>query len=128
MTIEQKLKNLILSRYGSIREFTNEIDMPYSTFASIIDRGIKTATIGNILKICKALNISADALSRGEIQLYSNDTSRKEIDLETIIKKTVYFYSTEPITLEGNPISQESINLIIDSLEITLELVKRREK
>ena len=62
MNIEDRLKSLILERYGSVREFTMSINMPYSTFDTILKRGIQNATVSNIIKICEALNISADSL------------------------------------------------------------------
>ena len=68
MTIEEKLKNLILERYHSIREFAIYIDMPYTTLDSIFKRGIGNSSVTNIVKICKALHISTDALADGEIR------------------------------------------------------------
>ena len=68
MTIEEKLKNLISERYHSIREFAIYIDMPYSTLDSIFKRGIGNSSVTNIVKICKALHISTDALADGEIR------------------------------------------------------------
>ena len=38
---EDLLKDLILEKYKSIREFTQEIDMPYSTVDTILKRGIR---------------------------------------------------------------------------------------
>ena len=67
MSIEEKLKNLILSRYKSIREFTQRADIPYSTFSTIINRGIDNSSVTNVIKICKTLGISADALADGHI-------------------------------------------------------------
>ncbi len=66
-SVEERLKELILSRYKSVREFTTLIDMPYSTFDSILKRGVSNSNIANILKICAALNIDAEALAAGEI-------------------------------------------------------------
>lgn len=66
-TTEELLKDLILSKYKSIREFTTSIDMPYSTFDSILKRGISNSNIANILKICSALNIDAEMLASGKI-------------------------------------------------------------
>lgn len=66
-TIEESLKDLILNRYKSIREFTCEIDMPYSTMDTILKRGLNRASIGNVIKICHALDISTDELANGRI-------------------------------------------------------------
>jgi transcriptional regulator with XRE-family HTH domain len=67
MTIENKLKNLILKYYKSIREFSIKANISYSTLDSIFKRGIGNANISNVLKICNALGISADALGENEI-------------------------------------------------------------
>ena len=68
MSIEEKLKHLILSRYDSISEFTTIAQIPNSTMVSILKRGILKASVGNIIKICKVLNISADSLADGKIE------------------------------------------------------------
>lgn len=65
---EDKLKEYILTKYKSIREFTVAVDMPYSTIDSIFKRGIRKASIDNIIKICDFLNISVDALIEGVVE------------------------------------------------------------
>ena len=67
MDIESQLKAFILSRFSSVREFSQKIDMPYSTLDSIFKRGIANASITNIIRICEALSISADELAGGRI-------------------------------------------------------------
>ena len=67
MSTEEKLKEFILSKYSSVREFTLEIDFPYTTLDSLLKRGIGNSSVTNVLKICKALHISGDALANGEI-------------------------------------------------------------
>ena len=68
MNIETKLKEYILERYNSVREFTIKHDIPYTTVVSIFNRGINNSSVSNVIKICKALHISADALADGEIK------------------------------------------------------------
>lgn len=67
IAVEERLKNLILENYKSIREFTTEIGIPYSTFDSILKRGISNANITNILKITNKLDIDTEKLAMGEI-------------------------------------------------------------
>lgn len=64
---EERLKELILTKYKSIREFTNSIDMPYSTFDSILKRGISNSNITNVLRISNALGIDTEELANGKI-------------------------------------------------------------
>lgn len=68
---EDILREYILSKYKSIREFTIEANMPYSTVDSIFKRGLRKSSVDNLLLICKHLGISADALLDGEIRSVS---------------------------------------------------------
>ena len=68
MNTEQQLKDLVIARYGSIRNFALQIKMPYSTVDSIFKRGILNASVTNIIKICDVLEISVDSLSRGIVE------------------------------------------------------------
>ena len=62
-----------------MREFSIVINMPYSTIDNIFKRGINKANITNIISICKALNISVDKLTQGELvkQTQSNKSYTK---------------------------------------------------
>ena len=60
--LEEKLKNLIIEKYGSVRQFAFKIDIPYTTVDSILKRGIDNSNVGNVIKMCKALNLSIDSL------------------------------------------------------------------
>lgn len=65
--VETKLKELILSRYGTLAKFCEKIGIPWSTLDSILKRGVEKANISNILKITKELDLDVEALARGEI-------------------------------------------------------------
>lgn len=60
--LEENLKELIIQKYGSIRQFSFNINIPYTTVDSILKRGIDNSNVGNVIKMCKALNISIDNL------------------------------------------------------------------
>ncbi|MEG1523982.1 MAG: S24 family peptidase [Clostridia bacterium] len=68
MAVEQALKNLILAEYKSVRAFSESVGLPYSTIDSIFKRGISNSSVANVLKICRALDIEADALEEGRIE------------------------------------------------------------
>lgn len=61
MKREQYLKEKILEK-GNIKDFAIKINMPYTTLLSIL-KNIGGASIDNIFKICKGLNITAEALN-----------------------------------------------------------------
>ena len=66
--IENKIKSLIISRYGSLSSFCERINLPYSTVDSILKRGIAKANVLNVIKICNELGLSVDSLKHGIIE------------------------------------------------------------
>lgn len=79
MSVELELKDLILSKYKSLREFAIKIDMPYSTIDTILKRGVDKANIINIIRICKELEIDTEALGEGRIEFKKNDSEIQTI-------------------------------------------------
>lgn len=129
MSVEDKLKYLILERYGSVREFTLKINMPYSTFDTILRRGIQNSNVSNVIKICKALGISADALANGEIVQESRGAtgSERSRDVNEILKITrQQLLNYEGLMFNGKPADAESINSILEAMEIGMEIAKRK--
>ena len=57
MTREQKLRNLILDNYSSLRQFAMEADIPYSSLMTLLSRDIGGASFDTVMIICKKLNI-----------------------------------------------------------------------
>ncbi len=57
MSRELILRNLILDRYISLRQFAKEIDLPYSTLMTLLARDIGGASFDIMIKICKNLEI-----------------------------------------------------------------------
>lgn len=66
--IEQKIRDMICERFGSVKEFSLAINIPYTTVDSILKRGVEKANVVNIIKICAKLGIDTDALASGEIK------------------------------------------------------------
>ena len=54
---EDRLRNLILDRYLSLRQFSIEADIPYSSLMTLLTRGIGGASFDTVVKICNALEI-----------------------------------------------------------------------
>lgn len=57
MNREQKLRNLILDRYPSLRQFAVEADIPYSTLMTLLSRDVGGASFDVIIRICKQLEV-----------------------------------------------------------------------
>jgi len=65
--LESNLKSLIIEKYGSMKKFSEAIDMPWTTLDSILKRGIANSNITNVLKITRELGLDTGKLVDGEI-------------------------------------------------------------
>ena len=57
MNRELNLRNLILDRYTSLRQFANDADIPYSTLMTLLSRGVGGASFDIVIRICKILEV-----------------------------------------------------------------------
>lgn len=129
MTNEEKLRHLILSKYKSIREFTIEADIPYTTMDSILRRGVGNSSVDNIIKVCKTLRISVDALARGEIQYYVETPTSDTVEVKDIIADTKAKLSiADHLVIDGKNIDIAYAEPIISALDIGYEMVKQKSK
>lgn len=58
MTKAEILKTEILAQYKSVRQFAIEMEIPYSTLVTALDRGIEGMAYGTVIKICDRLSLN----------------------------------------------------------------------
>lgn len=68
ITIEEKLKAEILTQYKSIRAFTQDIGVPYSTIDTMLKKGFSGTGVQTVIKMCDALNIDIEMLKHEVVQ------------------------------------------------------------
>lgn len=132
MTTEEMLKDYILEKYKSLREFVQVANMSYSTVDSILKRGIDNSSISNVMKICKVLNISVDELAEGRItpiqkNHYIPDIGLVETDdisqiLEST-KKRLTDYTK--LKLDGKKVDRKTVSTIIQAIDIGEQMAKK---
>lgn len=131
MTIEEKLKEYILTQYKSLREFATFADIPYTTVFGILKRGVHNASIGNIIRICQTLNIDADELAKDKIVPLSAPKEHQPVkveinDLIWTTKKGIYEF--DEITLDGVTMTRSEIDTFLDSIDMGLEMIRRSRR
>lgn len=52
------LKKEILSQYRSVRQFAIQMDIPYSTLVTALDRGIDGMAYGTVIRMCDKLKLN----------------------------------------------------------------------
>ena len=62
MGVEEKLKKMMEVKSGSVRNFSIENEIPYTTVRSILERGVLNAKAETVFAICRALNINPETL------------------------------------------------------------------
>ena len=68
MNRELYLKKLIADKGHTVKSFSEEIHMPYSTLRSILNGSVGGAAVDNVIKICQGLGITIS-----ELQEYGSD-------------------------------------------------------
>ena len=131
MTIEDKLRDLIILKYGSISNFSREIGMANSTLATIMKNGVRKANVTNIIKICKSLEISTDELAKNRIVPAVTD-AKSEFKIREL-KDILEYYrlnlkNYKRYTVYGYELNEDDANMFIDSMELTLEFIKRKKE
>lgn len=86
--------------------------------------------MSNVIKICKALHISVDALANGEIKplkKHSDFQPHEGVEVEDILNGTKdYIIHSDKITLDGKPINKAAIESLVDSMDIEVEIAKKK--
>lgn len=86
--IEEKVKQEIIKKYGSVKRCADKINMPYTTLDSMLKRGLRKANAVNVLTLCNALELDIeDLILREEVAKELNIDSMDQLD--TIIMDNV---------------------------------------
>ena len=96
------LKEEILKQYRSIKQFADEMNIPYSTLNSALDGKIEGMAYGTVMKICEKLSLNPI-----DFTPLTKNTKTNQILAET---KLSYYYSTL------NTLGKEKIMEIADDL------------
>lgn len=58
MTKAEILKREILKQYRSVRQFAIDLEIPYSTLVTALERGIEGMAYGTVIKMCDKLSLN----------------------------------------------------------------------
>ena len=123
--IEDVLRDLIVEKFGSVVAFARHLGVPNSTIASILQRGVRNASVTNVVRICNALGISADELAEGRITPKSKTEC---VDIAVWLGQMRSHLMTTAISLDGVELTEEERMALYDSLNLSVEFIRRRRK
>lgn len=117
MKFDAMLKQYILTRYGTLKEFAAACDMSYSTMDAIFRRGSDRTSVDNLIKICTVLGIKIADLFDGRIVL--SDTGKTPTEVELV------FLTSDNLTIDTIHISKEERETLRDCINAACCIIRR---
>lgn len=85
-TTENRIKEVIINKYGSLKKFCEIINMPWTTLDSILKRGFANSNITNVMKISHELKVDTESLASGKIVDSAERTEYGKQEIPKILK------------------------------------------
>lgn len=124
MTIEERLQELILSRYPTIKAFAEDCGIKYSTMLAVFQRGLDNTGATNLIAICRTLGITLDGLARDEIEFSTADPSLVSFRSEQ--NRFFNLMLDGKVEIDGVVLSDEELRLVDDMISAAADIVRRR--
>lgn len=120
MTIEERLKEYINSRYDSVTEFCMASGISSSTIFTVFKRGINSTSTKTILKICNALGLDVQALTQGEIKEIEH--VEKDEEKGTDILQLIHDIEITDLTYKGEHLTRQQKRMIAYATKLALQM------
>lgn len=118
MEKEKHLKHLMEMKSGSVKAFSKEIGLAYTTVRSILERGVFNAKVDNVIKICKGLNIKPENLMDLDDTIISESITTL-IKLAPPRQKRVLDFANEQLNEQNNKVLHiNSHNIISEEIAV----------
>ena len=111
MTKAEILKKEILRQYRSVRQFAMEMNIPYSTLVTALERGIEGMAYGTVIRMCDKLSLNPVDFSSLE-----RDTS---LGAQLLENRVMQYYVK---------LNQEGRDKVLGIMEDYSEISKYQEK
>lgn len=112
MTKAEILKQEILKQYRSVRQFAIEMEIPYSTLVTALERGIEGMAYGTVIKMC-------DKLSLNPVDFTSLETDAS-LGAQLLENRVMQYY------MKLNPLGRDRILELMDDL-VQIEKYKAKK-
>ncbi|HEC2172998.1 TPA: helix-turn-helix transcriptional regulator [Staphylococcus delphini] len=118
MEKEKHLKHLMEMKSGSVKAFSKDIGLAYTTVRSILERGVFNAKVDNVIKICKGLNIKPENLMDLDDTIISESITTL-IKLTPPRQKRVLDFANEQLNEQNNKVLHiNSHNVISEEVAV----------
>lgn len=123
MTKAEILKREILAQYRSVRQFAIEMEIPYSTLVTALERGIEGMAYGTVIKMCDKLSLNPVDFSSLErdaslgAQLLENRVMQNYMKLNQFGRDKVLEMMDDYVQIEKYRAKNKKTNKMTNDLE-----------
>ena len=102
MEFVKSLKQYILERYKSIREFCVKNDFPYSTIVNSITHGVMGSSVTLMIRLCHCLDLDVEEFCNGRLTPNNaNPYAKLQLSLTPHEKALIIAYRARPDIQSG---------------------------
>ena len=120
MTIEERLKNHINSKYESVNDFCIRSGIPNSTLQTVFTRGITNTSSKTIFRVCDALGLDPQSLYAGEIR--STKRSPRSDDAPEDVIEYIARMENKTLTYKGEELTSYQKRMIVFGSRIAVKM------
>lgn len=128
----ERLKNTRLKRNIGAKELADAVGLNVATLYRYENAEFKSIKEGTLEEIANYLSVDKDYLAgRSEDQVTLNtlkllSKKKEKIEIHSIIGLTKDLIKRDNVTLEGKPIKDGNLDNLIETVEVALEMLKRK--
>lgn len=121
MSLTEKLNKLLEEKNITKAQLSKESGIPYTTIAGFYTKGTDNVKLSTLKKLAEYFECSLDYLVDDNVKLSNDKNTSKDKDIEKIIDELM---DQQGLMLCGEPMSNEDMMLLRNSIRSTIELAK----
>lgn len=122
--IEEELKKMIIEKYGNMAKFADVCGVKYSSLMTIFSRGVKNANVQNVIRICRALGITADGVARGVIEYAPRSATLGSLRREQ--NRLFNLMLGGLVEIDGVVLTDDELRLVDDMITAAADMIRKR--
>ena len=129
----KRLRETRISRNVSPTELGEAIDINVSTIYRWEKGTFKSIKESKLEAIAKYLHVSKEYLigntdDKYNLSLLEDLNKEQKIEINNVFYITKEILKNDKVTLDGKPVSEDNLDYIIQTIEVSLEILKRKNK
>lgn len=127
-SVEQRLYDLIIERYGTFSAFSEVVGLSRSTLSSILKRGILNSNVDNVRVICQTLGLSMDELVAGRVVSRADAPKPDPVNIDKSLSDFCRdIQLRDDLYMNGRPLDHDGAVTLADLIELAVGFIQKRQ-